>query len=40
MDLLADAEGFIAVYPDGTGRMRDRLLTWNAGTCCAYSVVN
>jgi polyhydroxybutyrate depolymerase len=40
MDLLADAEGFLAVYPDGTGRMPDRLLTWNAGTCCAYSVVN
>jgi polyhydroxybutyrate depolymerase len=40
MDVLADAEGFLAVYPDGTGRMPDRLLTWNAGTCCAYSVVN
>ena len=40
MDVLADAEGFLAVYPDGTGRMSDRLLTWNAGTCCAYSVIN
>lgn len=40
MDALADAEGFIAVYPDGAGRMPDRLLTWNAGTCCAYSVMN
>ena len=40
MDALADAEGFLAVYPDGTGRMSDRLLTWNAGTCCAYSVIN
>jgi polyhydroxybutyrate depolymerase len=40
MDMLADAEGFLAVYPDGTGRMPDRLLTWNAGTCCAYSVIN
>jgi len=40
MDVLADVEGFLAVYPDGTGRMPDRLLTWNAGTCCAYSVVN
>ena len=40
MDGLADAEGFLAVYPNGTGRMSDRLLTWNAGTCCAYSVVN
>ena len=40
MDILADAEGFLAVYPNGTGRMPDRLLTWNAGTCCAYSVIN
>jgi polyhydroxybutyrate depolymerase len=40
MDVVADAEGFVAVYPDGTGRMPDRLLTWNAGTCCAYSVMN
>jgi len=40
MDPVADVERFLAVYPDGTGRMSDRLLTWNAGTCCAYSVVN
>jgi polyhydroxybutyrate depolymerase len=40
MDALADAEGFLAVYPDGTGRMSDRLLTWNAGSCCAYSAAN
>ena len=29
----ADKEGFIVVYPNGTGRM-ERMLTWNAGTCC------
>lgn len=40
MDPLADREGFLVVYPDGTGRRTDRLLTWNAGTCCAYSVLN
>lgn len=40
MDLLADAEGFLVVYPDGAGRMADKLLTWNAGTCCGYSVMN
>lgn len=40
MDLLADAEDFLVVYPDGTGRMAGKLLTWNAGTCCAYSVTN
>lgn len=34
MDIAADREGFIAVYPNGTGGVGDRLLTWNAGTCC------
>ncbi|GAA0275545.1 alpha/beta hydrolase family esterase [Cryptosporangium japonicum] len=34
-DALADREGFRAVYPDGSGR--SNLLTWNAGTCCAYA---
>jgi polyhydroxybutyrate depolymerase len=34
MDLAAAREGFIAVYPDGTGPVRDRFLTWNAGACC------
>lgn len=28
-------EGFILVYPAGTGRL-DRLLTWNAAHCCGY----
>lgn len=28
-------EGFIVVHPNGSGR--GRLLTWNAGTCCAYA---
>lgn len=37
MDPVADREGFIVVYPDGTGRLRRRLLTWNAGTCCGYA---
>lgn len=30
MDPVADREGFIAVYPDGTGLFQ----TWNAGLCC------
>jgi polyhydroxybutyrate depolymerase len=38
MDALADREGFVVVYPNGTGRLEDRLLTWNAGTCCGYAV--
>ena len=33
---LADREGFTAVYPEGSGRTR--LLTWNAGHCCAYAM--
>ena len=36
-DGLADREGFLVVYPDGTGRWGRRLLTWNAGTCCGYA---
>lgn len=30
MSTIADREGFIAVYPDGTGGVR----TWNGGACC------
>lgn len=40
MDRLADRESFIVVYPNGTGRLGKRLLTWNAGTCCGYAAVN
>ena len=40
MDRVADREIFVAVYPNGTGLFGKRLLTWNAGTCCAYSVIN
>jgi polyhydroxybutyrate depolymerase len=32
----ADEEGFVVVYPNGTGE-RERLLTWNAGNCCGYA---
>jgi polyhydroxybutyrate depolymerase len=38
MDATADAGNFIAVYPDGTGEEKGRLLTWNGGTCCGYAV--
>lgn len=37
---LAARERFIVAYPDGSGRMRDRLLTWNAGHCCGYAMQN
>ena len=34
----AAAEGFIVVYPEGTGRFWGKLLTWNAGHCCGYAM--
>lgn len=36
MDSAADRDGYIAVYPNGSGRLAERLLTWNAGSCCAH----
>ncbi|MCW5717838.1 MAG: hypothetical protein KIS68_08420 [Bauldia sp.] len=35
-DRKAVEEGFIAVFPEGTGRTT--LLTWNADHCCAYAM--
>jgi polyhydroxybutyrate depolymerase len=35
---LADAEHFIVVYPNGSGRFKNTLLTWNGGDCCGYAV--
>ena len=37
MNTVADDAGFVVVYPNGTGRADDKLLTWNAGSCCAYA---
>lgn len=34
----ARAENFIAVYPNGTGRFRNALFTWNAGHCCGSAM--
>jgi polyhydroxybutyrate depolymerase len=31
---LARREGFVVVYPEGTGARAGRLLTWNARHCC------
>ena len=36
----ADAEQFIVVYPNGTGRLNDKILTWNTGNCCGYALDN
>ena len=41
MDIIAAREKFIVVYPGGTGGTPGgRLLTWNAGHCCAYAREN
>ncbi|HMA35061.1 MAG TPA: PHB depolymerase family esterase [Chloroflexia bacterium] len=40
MNPEADRQGFLVVYPDGTGRLEDKLLTWNAGTCCGYALAH
>lgn len=32
----ADREGFVVAYPNGSGRL-EKILTWNAGDCCAYA---
>jgi len=37
---LADEKGFIVAYPNGNGRLEDKLLTWNGGTCCGYAATN
>jgi len=35
----ADKEGFIVVYPNGTGS-QDMRLTFNGGNCCGYAMKN
>jgi len=40
-DIIAAREKFVVIYPGGTGAMPGgRLLTWNAGHCCAYALDN
>lgn len=38
LDAVADRERFAVVYPDGSGRLGRRLLTWNAGACCGFAM--
>lgn len=33
----ADEEGFIVIYPYGTGSFDKKLLTWNTWDCCGYA---
>lgn len=40
LDAAADRHGYLGVYPDGSGRLKDRLLTWNAGNCCSYAQIH
>ena len=41
LDRVADREQFLVVYPNGTGPLPNRLLTWNAGAgCCGYALNN
>lgn len=35
----SDEEGFIVVYPNGTGRW-EKVLTFNGGNCCGYAMAN
>ena len=38
MNEVADRNGFLVAYPNGSGRRDDILLTWNAGNCCGYAM--
>lgn len=38
MDAAADEYGVVVAYPNGSGRLDERLLTWNAGHCCGYAL--
>ena len=40
MNAKSDEAGFIVVYPYGTGRLADNLLTFNGGGCCGYAMEN
>ncbi len=40
MDALADKEGFLVAYPEGTGPLDGTLQTWNAGGCCGSAALD
>ncbi len=40
MNDKSDREGFIAIYPDGTGSSQNNSFTWNAWNCCGSAVKN
>lgn len=36
----AEKEGFIVASPDGSGRLKNKLKTWNFWHCCGYAMKN
>lgn len=40
MNAKAEEAGFLVVYPFGTGRLANSLLTFNGGECCGYAMQN
>jgi polyhydroxybutyrate depolymerase len=38
MTAKGTVEGFVAVYPQGSGGVAGKLRTWNAGTCCGWAM--
>ncbi len=40
MNAKADEASFIVVYPFGTGKLANSLLTFNGGECCGYAMQN
>lgn len=40
LDELAELEGFVTCYPDGTGPFPRRLLTWNAGASSSDDMIS
>ncbi|MFH0909710.1 MAG: PHB depolymerase family esterase [bacterium] len=40
MDKVADENGFVVVYPAGSGKMKERFLTWNIGMSDTYATIN
>jgi polyhydroxybutyrate depolymerase len=34
----AQRRGWMVAYPSGSGKLGNRLLTWNAGQCCGYAM--
>jgi polyhydroxybutyrate depolymerase len=40
LNAKSEEAGFIVVYPFGTGRLENQMLTFNGGGCCGYAMEN